>query len=316
MANVHCPKVGIVVPCYNEQEVLHKTAEVLTALLRRLTDAGKVSPDSRTYFVNDGSVDATWSIIESLAEKLPNIGGIRLARNCGHQSALMAGLMHASGDAIVSIDADLQDDINAIEHMVDKFCEGFDVVLGVRRSRTVDSILKRESARIYYRLLKACGVDVVFDHADYRLLGRRAVEWLKDYDEVNLFLRGIVPQLSSRRALVYFDRGARVAGESKYTFRKMVSLALVGITSFSVTPLRMVSALGIAVFALSIALAIWALGVRLFSDQVVPGWASSVIPIYFLGGIQLLCLGVVGEYIAKIYFETKRRPRFIVDKII
>lgn len=316
MSDTHCPALAIVVPCYNEQEVFGKTAISLSTLLRRLMDMGKVSQDSRVYFVDDGSSDATWTMIESLAAKSTNVRGIRLTRNYGHQSALFAGLTHAVGDAVVSIDADLQDDSNAIEDMVDRFREGFDVVLGVRRSRAVDSVLKRETARFYYRLLKACGVDIVMDHADYRLLSRKAVEWLKEYEEVNVFLRGIVPQLSSRRALVYFDRGARAAGESKYTLRKMLSLALNGITSFSVTPLRVVSALGIAVFTLSIMMTIWAFWVRLFSEAAVPGWASSVIPIYFLGGIQLLCLGVVGEYVAKVYFETKRRPRFIVDKII
>jgi glycosyltransferase involved in cell wall biosynthesis len=241
--------------------------------------------------------------------------GIKLSRNRGHQSAVVAGLFNAAGDAIVSVDADLQDDLNAIEVMLDRFHEGCEVVYGVRRSRESDTFFKRLTAESFYRLITAMGADAVFNHADYRLLSRRAVESLREYPEVNLFLRGIFPLMGYRSATVHYDRGVRFAGQSKYPLRKMLALALEAITSFSVVPMRMVSLLGILIFFGSMAVTAWTAWVALFTNRGVPGWASTVLPLYFLGGIQLLALGVIGEYVGKTYLETKRRPRYFIERI-
>lgn len=306
----------IVVPCFNEEAMLPQTVASLVEVLDRLARAGKISRASQICFVDDGSRDRTWALIEEHAARDPRVHGIKLSRNHGHQKALLAGLMTTAGDAVVSIDADLQDDVGVIERMVDEFLSGSQVVLGVRVDRSTDSWRKRVFAEAYYRLLRRMGVDVVFNHADFRLLSRRALDTLKEYSEVNLFLRGVVPTIGFPTALVSYDRKERFAGATKYNARKMLSLAIEGITSFSALPLRMIAALGILIFLGSLGLSIWVVCIRLFSQDVVPGWASQVLPMYFLGGVQLLSIGIVGEYVAKIYMETKRRPRFIVEKVI
>ena len=306
-------RLSIVVPCYNEEEVLPETIRRLCAVLDRMTDCGKIDPDSEILFVDDGSRDATWRLVREAHQADPRARGLKLSANRGHQTALLAGLFGASGDAIVSIDADLQDDVAAIESMVDAWLAGKDVVYGVRGRRETDTGLKRGSAQVYYRILGVLGVDVVYNHADFRLLSRRALEALKQYSEVNMFIRGIVPLIGYPSATVYYDRSARFAGESKYPLRKMLALAADGVTSFTAFPLRLIAVLGLVVSMLSVAMVVWVLWIKLFSGRAVPGWASSVIPIYFLGGIQLLSIGVLGEYVAKLYFEAKRRPRYFVE---
>ena len=309
-------RLAIVVPCYNEQEVLPETNRRLLALLTRLHERQLVSADSSVHYVDDGSRDGTWALIEALAQADPRSRGIKLSRNRGHQQALLAGLMAVEGDAVVSIDADLQDDVDAIERMVREFAAGAEIVYGVRGSRATDTGFKRNSATLYYRLMKKMGVDLVYNHADFRLLGRRSIEALRRYDEVNMFLRGIVPLLGYRTATVEYDRAERFAGVSKYPLRKMLAFAVEGITSFSIMPLRLITLLGFLVSGFSFAMIVYVLYGRLFMNAVIPGWASSVVPIYFLGGIQLLCIGILGEYVAKIYLETKRRPRYFVEKSI
>jgi glycosyltransferase involved in cell wall biosynthesis len=308
-------KLGIVVPCFNEEAVLPETVGRLGVLLDRLHAAGKVAADSRIYLVDDGSSDATWRLIEEWHGRDGRFIGIKLSRNRGHQNALLAGLMTAQGDALVSIDADLQDDVNAIEAMVDACAAGHDLVYGVRRERETDTAFKRATAEGYYRLLHLFGVEVVFNHADFRLMSRRAIEALREFQEINLFLRGIVPLLGFRSTCVYYDRSERFAGESKYPLRKMLSLATNGITSFTAMPLRLIAGIGLLLFFVSILLALWVVWAKLFTDSVVPGWTSIVIPMYLLGGLQLLGIGVVGEYVAKVYLESKRRPRYIIEKI-
>jgi glycosyltransferase involved in cell wall biosynthesis len=308
--------LGIVVPCYNEEEVLPETGKRLLELMDRLQAADLIKADSSIYFVDDGSKDKTWEIIQELAQRDSRIHGVKLSRNKGHQNALLAGLSVAKGEALVTVDADLQDDINVIQEMVKLFLAGTEIVYGVRRSRATDTAFKRGTAQIYYKLLEKMGVEIVYNHADYRLMSRRAVEHLQEYSEVNLFLRGIVPLLGYNAATVYYDRTERFAGESKYPLRRMLALAFDGITSFSVTPLRFIAAVGVVVFIASFGMVAWVMYGRLFMNTAIPGWASSVIPIYFLGGIQLLSIGVLGEYVAKIYLETKRRPRFAIEKVL
>jgi glycosyltransferase involved in cell wall biosynthesis len=305
-------RLGIVVPCYNEQEVLGETARRLDELLSHLVSIKLISPESAVYFVDDGSRDATWSIIQALSANA-RFRGIKLSGNRGHQNALIAGLMTARGDAVISVDADLQDDLNVIETMVRRFMDGDDIVYGVRADRTSDSWFKRFTAESYYRVLSALGVGVVFNHADYRLLSRRALRALSDYREVNLFLRGIIPLLGFKASTVEYVRTERFAGESKYPLKRMVGLAVEGVTSFSAAPLRAITALGMLVCVGSFAMVAWAILVRMFSEKAMPGWASTVVPIYFLGGVQLLCIGIIGEYLAKIYMEVKARPRFIIE---
>jgi len=310
------PKLAIVAPCYNEEEVLPETIRRLLALLERMEASGLVGGDSALYFVDDGSRDNTWSIIRESASRDSRIHGIKLAHNQGHQNALLAGLFSAEGDAIVSIDSDLQDDIMVIWQMTEHYLAGFDIVYGVRSSREIDTFFKRTTAQAYYRLMKALGVDLVYNHADYRLMSRRAIEGLKGYHEVNLFLRGIVPILGFRTASVFYQRKERFAGESKYPLRKMMALAINGITSFSVVPLRMITWLGLLVSIGSLGMVVWILIGKFLMDSTIPGWASSVIPIYFLGGVQLLSMGILGEYISKIYLETKRRPRYLIEETL
>ncbi|MEH6814114.1 MAG: glycosyltransferase family 2 protein [Motiliproteus sp.] len=310
-------RLGIVVPCYNEQEVLPETNQRLLVLLDRLVSNGLVSADSGVYFVDDGSQDKTWSLIEEYNRQDDRIRGIKLSRNRGHQNALLAGLFGAEGDALVSIDADLQDDVSVIEEMVLKHLAGAAIVYGVRKSRASDSAFKRSSAELYYKTLAKLGVDIVYNHADYRLLSRRALDCLGGYAEVNMFLRGIIPLIGFPTDTVYYVRAERFAGESKYPLKKMIAFALDGITSFSVAPLRMISALGFFVCFFSLLMTLWVIFGKLFMDtEFLPGWASSVVAIYFLGGIQILSIGVVGEYVAKIYMETKRRPRYFIEKVL
>jgi len=308
--------LAIVIPCYNEQEVLPETAQRMKDTLDRLIARGKISRASRIVFVDDGSRDRTWALIEALAAQSPSFSGIKLSRNRGHQNALLAGLFTATGDALVSVDADLQDDVAAIEEMVDRHRAGADVVYGVRRRRDTDTAFKRVTAQAFYRLMRALGAESIHDHADYRLMSRRAVESLRQYREVNLYLRGIVPLIGFRSELVYYDRARRLAGESKYPLRKMIAFALEAITSFSVVPLRLITLTGFVIFAGSLCVTAWALYVRFLTDDAVPGWTSLVLPMYFLGGIQIFCIGMLGEYLGKIYAEVKSRPRFVIEKVL
>jgi len=308
-------RVGIVVPCFNEEQVLPETARRLQELLARLIASGKAHESSKFYLIDDGSVDGTWMLIESLVRENSRMAGIKLSRNQGHQKALLAGLLTAEGDVIISVDADLQDDVEAIERMLDAYTEGHDVVYGVRDDRSSDTLFKRLSAETYYRLLRLMGVEALFNHADYRLLSRRAIEHLSEFGERNLFLRGIVPLIGLPSTKVHYSRRERFAGESKYSLRKMLALALEGITSFSTVPLRLITVLGLITFAISGGLGIWALYAALYKNAV-PGWASTVVPVYFLGSVQLLGIGVIGEYLAKTYMEVKRRPRYIIEKIV
>ena len=307
--------LSIVVPCFNEEAVLLSTWSRLSALMQRLIHKGAISSASEIVFVDDGSRDGTWGLVEALVGSGWSVRGVKLSRNCGHQNALLAGLAEAKGDAIVTIDADLQDDETAIEAMLAAFDDGCEIVYGVRARRDSDSWFKRNTARGFYRLMGLLGTKTVADHADYRLLSRRAVQYLAQFDEVNLFLRGVVPLLGLRSAVVHYDRRAREAGESKYPLRKMIEFAIDGITSFTTRPLRAITLLGMAVSLLCVAISAWALFVKYTSPHAVPGWASTILPIYFLGGLQLFCMGVLGEYVGKIYLESKRRPRFFVEKL-
>jgi glycosyltransferase involved in cell wall biosynthesis len=309
--------LAIVVPCYNEQEVFPETSRRLAALLARLVQAGAIAPASRAWYVDDGSRDRTWALIHAASlDPAMRCCGLRLSRNRGHQVALLAGLMTATGDALVSVDADLQDDLEVIPTMVDRFRAGDHVVYGVRRERDTDTRFKRLTAEGYYRLLERLGVEIVFNHADYRLLSRRAVEALRSYPESNLFLRALVTQLGFRSSSVEYARHERFAGESKYPLRKMLALAWQGVTSFSTAPLRLITGLGAVVSVLSLGLGAWALFVRLFTEAALPGWASIVIPLFLLSGVQLLSLGMIGEYLAKVFVETKRRPLYFIDQFV
>ena len=311
--NLILPSLTIVVPCYNEEDVLPETQIRLLRVLDELEEKKLINNESQIVFVDDGSKDKTWQLIESASETNKRINGLKLSRNRGHQNAVLAGMLTVTGDIIITIDADLQDDLEAIEKMVLAHNQGAAIVYGVRKKRETDTPFKRITAEGYYKLLAKFGVEIVFNHADYRLMSRRVIEALREYNEVNLFLRGIIPQLGYQTAIVYYDRNERFAGESKYPIGKMLALAWQGITSFSTTPLRMITTLGFLISAGSFAFTIWAIGIRIFSDQAVPGWASTVVPIYLLGGIQLLCIGIIGEYLGKIYTETKKRPRYSIE---
>ena len=307
----------IVIPCYKEQEVLHETASRLQTKMERLISANKISPESRIMFVNDGSTDQTWPIICELHEKNPLFSGVNLSRNRGHQNALLAGLMTAKdcADMVISMDADLQDDINAVDEMVDKFYKGCDIVYGVRSSREKDTFFKKFTAEGFYRVMNFLGADTVFNHADYRLMSKRALEGLAQFEEVNLFLRGIVPMIGYQTGVVEYERGERFAGESKYPLKKMLAFAMEGITSLSTKPLQYISGLGFLIFAVSILMLIyfvaqWAIG------GTVAGWASVICSVWAIGGLILLSIGVIGEYTGKIYMETKARPRFIIQDIL
>ena len=308
----------IVVPCYKEQEVLPETSKRLREKLKTLMAQGKISEKSRVMFVNDGSSDDTWPIISRLHEQEPQFfSGVNLSRNRGHQNALLAGLMTAVNyaDMIVSMDADLQDDINAVDEMVDRYHEGYEVVYGVRNKRETDTFFKRFTAEGFYKVMQALGVNIVFNHADYRLMSRRAVEGLAQFSEVNLFLRGIVPQIGYKWTTVEYARAERFAGESKYPLKKLLAFAADGITSFSVKPIRLVLSAGVVIFMISLLMLLYAL-VSKITGHTSAGWTSLMGSIWLIGGVQLLSLGVVGEYIGKIYNETKHRPRFIVESVL
>ena len=306
--------LNIVIPCYNEEAVLAETNRQLTELIGSWISQG-VLDVCRIVYVDDGSKDRTWEIIESLQRESPYAHGLKLAHNVGHQHALWAGLMHSVGqcDAAVSIDADLQHDIRAIEEMVAAYREGCEVVYGVRNDRVTDSAFKKKTALAFYRLMQMMGVDVIPNHADFRLLGSKALAALAQYPERNLFLRGMVRTLGFKEKIVHFECHDRFAGESKYTLRKMLNFAIAGITSFSVQPLRMIAVLGFIVLILAFFAGVYAL-VAYFCGKTIQGWTSILLSIWFLGGIQLLCIGVLGEYIGKNYVEVKQRPRYIIEK--
>lgn len=308
------PVLYIITPCYNEEEALPHSAPKLVTLLEQMAGSGLIDETSRLTLVDDGSRDKTWKVIEALIERYPQVEGLKLAHNAGHQNALWAGMMTVRGkaDAIVSIDADLQDDVNAIPQFVEKLNGGADVVYGVRKKRETDTAFKRATAHGFYRFMRTMGADVVDDHADYRLLSRRALDALSDFGEVNLFLRGMVPLLGFKTDVVYYDRGERVAGESKYPLRKMLAFAVEGITSFSVKPIKMVIALGFLFALLGVLMALYAV-VQAFLGNTASGWASLMVSVWVVGGVQLMALGLIGTYVGKIYTEVKRRPRFIVE---
>lgn len=304
----------IVLPCYNEEAVLPETSRQLLELFGQMKKDGLINDDSRIVFVDDGSKDKTWELISSYAEAHKEISGIKLAKNAGHQNALLGGLMTVKDecDCAISIDADLQDDINAIPKMIEKFIDGCDVVYGVRSKRDTDTFFKRNTAMGFYKMMSMMGVDAIPNHADFRLMSRRALNSFSEFTEVNLFLRGMVPLVGYKSAEVYYERKERMAGESKYPLKKMLSFAFDGITSFSVTPIRLITAIGTIVCVLCVIAAIYAL-VQKFLSHTSAGWASLMISIWFLGGVQLLSIGLIGEYIGKIYKEVKRRPRYIIE---
>lgn len=309
------PTVYFVIPCYNEEEVLPETVRRLTEKLSSMEQAGLADEKSRMLLVDDGSKDRTWELISRFHGENPRVEGIKLSHNRGHQNALLCGLMEARArcDCAISLDADLQDDTDVLDQFVQKYLEGCDVVYGVRNKRETDTWFKRTTAEGYYKVLKVLGVDIVFNHADYRLMSRRALEALSEYKEVNLFLRGIVPLIGYRSDYVYYDRHERFAGESKYPLKKMIALALDGITSFSVKPLKLISNLGILISVLSVFGLLYAL-ISYFAGWAVSGWTAIVCSIWLLGGLQMLCLGVVGTYIGKIYSEVKARPRYRAEE--
>ena len=307
--------LSIVVPCYNEEEMLPITFESLRNKLAELIEKGKISPESFLLFIDDGSKDKTWELIENENKIHKEVRGLKLAGNVGHQFALTAGLIFAKdiSDISISIDADLQDDIDVFEEMVDKFHEGNDIVYGVRNKRKTDSIFKRVTAQAFYRVMNFFGAKTIYNHADFRLMSKRALEQFSKYSEENLYLRGIVPLIGYKTECVYYDRKVRVAGKSKYPLRKMIALAVEGITSFSVKPIRYIVLLGFLSVFLSIAAFVYAL-VSYFLKTVEPGWTSLIVSIWFLGGVQLISIGLIGEYIGKIYMEVKRRPRYNIEK--
>ena len=309
------PRLYIVIPCYNEEAVLPITAPLFRDKLLSLSSQGKISPDSRVLFVNDGSKDSTWNLICQLAKEDEHYMGICLSRNRGHQNALLAGLMEAKDkcDITISIDCDGQDDINAMDEMVGEYLSGAEIVYGVRSKRETDTFFKRFTAESFYKLMKWMGADTVFNHADYRLVSSRALKEFSNFKEVNIFLRGMFPLVGFKSTCVYYERHERIAGESHYPLKKMLALAFDGITSLSIRPIRLITGLGVFISLVAFALIVYAL-VSYFTGNVVSGWASSLIVTCFLGGIQLISLGVIGEYVGKIYMETKARPRFIISE--
>lgn len=313
---MHESKLIIVVPCYNEQEMLDYTTDELLKVIDRLQQDGKIGT-GKILYVDDGSKDATWSIIERLTRRHEAVCGLKLAHNVGHQNALWAGLEWASlnGDVSISIDADLQDDTRAIDEMVDRYNQGTDIVYGVRKERKTDSVFKRQTALMFYRLVRNLGEEIIYNHADFRLMSRRALKALMSYPERNIFLRGMVPRIGLSTACVYYDRKERMAGESKYPFSKMFALAMDGITSFSVRPLQWIYIAGFIMVFLALVAIIYCLGAYQFSE-VVWGWTSILISIWFIGGATLVSIGIIGEYVGKIYREVKRRPRYFVEKIV
>ena len=310
-------KLYVVVPCYNEEPVLHETSHQMLELFHKMQQDGLISAASRIVFVDDGSKDKTWDIIDELCKAHAEIAGIKLAHNAGHQNAVYGGLMTVKNDCdcAISIDADLQDDINVIPEMVKNYIDGYDVVYGVRNKRDTDTFFKRTTAVGFYKLMNFMGVKIVFNHADYRLMSRRAIEALANFPERNMFLRGMVPLVGYRSTSVYYDRNERFAGESKYPLKKMLSFAFDGITSFSISPIRMITAIGAIVCVIAVIMAVYAL-VQKILGHTGAGWASLMVSIWFIGGVQLLSVGLIGEYIGKVYKEVKRRPRYIIEAYV
>lgn len=307
----------LVIPCYNEEAVLPETAKRLLEKINSMLERKMISEKSRILFVNDGSKDRTWEMIEELHAANPIYSGVKLSRNKGHQNALLAGLMTAKekADMTISLDADLQDDVDVIDQMVEKYYAGNDVVYGVRSARKTDTFFKKFTAQGFYKMMQMMGVDIVYNHADYRLMSRRALEGLEEFKEVNLFLRGIVPLIGYQSDVVTYERHERFAGESKYPLKKMLSFAMDGITSFSIKPIRLITTCGFLIFAVSILMLLYSLAVH-FTGRTVHGWTSMIVSIWAIGGLQLLAIGIVGEYIGKIYLETKERPKYIIEKTL
>ncbi len=307
----------LVIPCYNEEAVLHETAKQLLAKMNSMFERGMISRESKIMFVNDGSKDKTWEIIEELHAANPIYSGVKLSRNKGHQNALLAGLMTAKekADMAISLDADLQDDVDVIDRMVEKYYEGNDVVYGVRSARDTDTFFKKFTAEGFYKIMQAMGVEIVFNHADYRLMSKRALEGLSEFREVNLFLRGIVPLIGYSSDIVTYERHERFAGESKYPLKKMLAFATDGITSFSIKPIRMITTCGFVIFAISLLMLLYFLVIH-FMGATVHGWTSTIVSIWAIGGLQLLAIGIVGEYIGKIYLETKARPKYLIETVL
>lgn len=310
-------KLYLVIPCYNEQEVLHETEHRLTVKLNRMISDGLISDESRMVFVDDGSKDSTWNIIKDMHEKNGLVLGIKSSRNRGHQNTLLAGLMTVKDecDMAISMDADLQDDIEVLDEFVKKYYDGCEIVYGVRSARKTDTFFKKFTAEGFYKVMKWMGADIVFNHADYRLMSSRALNELAKYKEVNLFLRGIVPMIGFKTDVVMYERHERFAGESKYPLKKMLAFAMDGITSLSIKPIRFITSLGVILFAFSVILLIYFI-VGYFLGRTAPGWATIVVSIWGIGGLQLLAIGVIGEYIGKIYMETKERPRYIIEEFL
>lgn len=305
----------VVIPCYNEEEVLAETTKQLKAKMENLIKDKKISPKSKVMYVNDGSKDKTWSIIKDINKKEPLFTGVTLSRNRGHQNALLGGLMTAKkyADVVISMDADLQDDINAIDEMLEKYHAGCDIVYGVRSARKKDTWFKRFTAEGFYKFMKMLGVDIVYNHADYRLTSKRVLDNLENFKEVNLFLRGIFPLIGYKTDVVYYERNERFAGESKYPLKKMLNFAWDGITSFSVKPLRIICTLGFVILFASIIIMLYSL-IRKLTGNTVDGWSFLAISIWFIGGLQMISIGIIGEYVGKMYNETKQRPRFIISE--
>ncbi len=310
-------KLYLVIPCYNEQEVLHETEHRLTVKLNQMISDGLISDESRMVFVDDGSKDSTWNIIKDMHEKNDLVLGIKSSRNRGHQNTLLAGLMTVKDecDMAISMDADLQDDIEVLDEFVKKYYDGCEIVYGVRSARKTDTFFKKFTAEGFYKVMKWMGADIVFNHADYRLMSSRALNELAKYKEVNLFLRGIVPMIGFKTDVVMYERHERFAGESKYPLKKMLAFAMDGITSLSIKPIRFITSLGVILFAFSVILLIYFI-VGYFLGRTAPGWATIVVSIWGIGGLQLLAIGVIGEYIGKIYMETKERPRYIIEEFL
>ena len=310
-------KLFLVIPCYKEQEVLPETSARLKRKMQQMIEQNRISPASRVVFVNDGSTDKTWEMIQELHKEDRLFSGIDLSRNRGHQNALLAGLMTVKdiADVTISMDADLQDDIDAMDAMIEKYLNGIDIVYGVRSSRAKDTFFKKASAEVFYKTMKYLGADTVFNHADYRLMSRRAIEGLAEFKEVNLFLRGIIPMIGYPSDFVYYERGKRFAGESKYPLGKMISFAVEGITSLSIRPIRLITVMGFLIFIMSIIMTIYSF-VRHFMGATIVGWTTLMVSVWAIGGLILLALGIVGEYIGKVYLETKERPRFLVEQFL
>jgi len=311
-------KLGIVIPCYNEEDGLAETTKRLTLLLNEMIEKGEIDQDSFVCYVDDGSKDNTWALIEAFKEESSLFKGIKLSRNFGHQNALIAGLMQLkdNADALVSMDADLQDDIEIVKGFVSKHKEGYEIVYGVREDRTKDTKFKRGTAEFFYKFQDFMGIETIYNHADYRLLSKKALNALEQFQEINLFLRGIVPLLGFRSCSLYYTRAERFAGETKYPFKKMLFFALDGIASFSVKPLRLITIVGFVLFLVSLVGIAWIVFEKLFFGNTVQGWASTMASIYFIGGIQVMSLGIIGEYVGRSFQQAKGRPRFIIDKEI